>query len=247
VLGKVWACVAAVICGVLIVEKAGGPLPIASKLALASVLTGLTLTLIVLLRARSARRTLGSPERPKDSVRSHGDSPQPTIELLSEAEIGWLRSQTFTDPWRDDHLAPLRKLARSNALPSEAASWNPRLYGDLTEATRAFLAAYEQNTLPDPVIAGSTWRTIGLAGSFQDLIEVDDAHREAIGERLARASARVGGCYDDVKAAGGSSEQTASDQPYPARPSSTQPLWPPRPIAFESATSRSTLRAWFGT
>ena len=31
------------------------------------------------------------------------------------------------------------------------------------------------------------------------------------------------------------------------RPSSTQPLWPPRPIAFESATSSSTSRASFGT
>ena len=33
------------------------------------------------------------------------------------------------------------------------------------------------------------------------------------------------------------------------RPSSTQPLWPPRPIAFESATSSSTVcsRASFGT
>ena len=29
--------------------------------------------------------------------------------------------------------------------------------------------------------------------------------------------------------------------------SSTQPLWPPRPIAFESATSSSTSRASFGT
>ena len=31
------------------------------------------------------------------------------------------------------------------------------------------------------------------------------------------------------------------------RPSRTQALWPPRPIAFESATSTSTLRASFGT
>ena len=31
------------------------------------------------------------------------------------------------------------------------------------------------------------------------------------------------------------------------RPSRTQPLWPPRPIAFESATSSSTSRASFGT
>ena len=32
-----------------------------------------------------------------------------------------------------------------------------------------------------------------------------------------------------------------------ARPSRTQPLWPPRPIAFESATSTCTWRASFGT
>ena len=31
------------------------------------------------------------------------------------------------------------------------------------------------------------------------------------------------------------------------RPSRTQPLWPPRPIAFESATSISASRASFGT
>ena len=33
----------------------------------------------------------------------------------------------------------------------------------------------------------------------------------------------------------------------PARPKRTQPLWPPRPIAFESATSTCTRRASFGT
>ena len=32
-----------------------------------------------------------------------------------------------------------------------------------------------------------------------------------------------------------------------ARPKRTQPLWPPRPIAFESATSTCTRRASFGT
>ena len=32
-----------------------------------------------------------------------------------------------------------------------------------------------------------------------------------------------------------------------ARPSRTQPLWPPSPIAFDRATSRSTFRASFGT
>ena len=31
------------------------------------------------------------------------------------------------------------------------------------------------------------------------------------------------------------------------RPSRTQPLWPPRPIAFESATSTFASRASFGT
>ena len=35
--------------------------------------------------------------------------------------------------------------------------------------------------------------------------------------------------------------------PVYTRPSRTQPLWPPRPIAFESATSSSTSRASFGT
>ena len=34
---------------------------------------------------------------------------------------------------------------------------------------------------------------------------------------------------------------------HEARPSSTQPLWPPRPIAFESATSTCVSRASFGT
>src|SRR3954470_2339514 len=34
---------------------------------------------------------------------------------------------------------------------------------------------------------------------------------------------------------------------HAARPSSTQPLWPPRPIAFESATSTRASRASFGT
>ena len=34
---------------------------------------------------------------------------------------------------------------------------------------------------------------------------------------------------------------------YPARPSRTQALCPPSPIAFESATSTSTRRASFGT
>ena len=31
------------------------------------------------------------------------------------------------------------------------------------------------------------------------------------------------------------------------RPNKTQPLWPPRPIAFESATSTLAWRASFGT
>ena len=31
------------------------------------------------------------------------------------------------------------------------------------------------------------------------------------------------------------------------RPNRTQPLWPPRPIAFDSATSTCTRRASFGT
>ena len=41
-----------------------------------------------------------------------------------------------------------------------------------------------------------------------------------------------------------------SGRPLPAhatRPTRTQPLWPPRPIAFDSATSTCTCRASFGT
>ncbi len=34
---------------------------------------------------------------------------------------------------------------------------------------------------------------------------------------------------------------------YSTRPNRTQPLWPPRPIAFESATSTFAARASFGT
>ena len=37
------------------------------------------------------------------------------------------------------------------------------------------------------------------------------------------------------------------DEAHSTRPSRTQPLWPPRPIAFESATSTFTSRASFGT
>ena len=37
------------------------------------------------------------------------------------------------------------------------------------------------------------------------------------------------------------------DEAHSTRPSRTQPLWPPRPIAFESATSTCTRRASFGT
>ena len=57
---------------------------------------------------------------------------------------------------------------------------------------------------------------------------------EALAERRRRAEfalrPHAGGCGDSV-----------------ARPKRTQPLWPPRPIAFESATSTWTWRASFGT
>src|SRR5205823_14557354 len=42
-------------------------------------------------------------------------------------------------------------------------------------------------------------------------------------------------------------DRLVDDEAHSTLPISTQALWPPRPIAFESATSTSASRASFGT
>ena len=73
------------------------------------------------------------------------------------------------------------------------------------------------------------------------VVAVPNPHFPPDDESLALADAvvrSVGGV--DGRAARGLARQSA-------RPSRTQPLWPPSPIAFESATSTRAARASFGT
>ena len=104
-----------------------------------------------------------------------------------------------------------------------------------------------------------------VAVQMGDDAPVDPAHDIFGGERELdeRVRNRVRGVVDRWCRAGGTQhrvDQEASStdlqqqtgipderQRHPARPSSTQPLWPPRPIAFESATSTTARRASFGT
>ena len=88
------------------------------------------------------------------------------------------------------------------------------------------------------------------ADGLHFIVSPSDEHVDPSVERIVLRNER----FWVVEKAGKAAEVTEAldprDQRAPlrgARPSGTQPLWPPRPIALESATSTCTSRASFGT
>lgn len=101
---------------------------------------------------------------------------------------------------------------------------------------------------PEPARVPEPWPPPDEADRPSPDQEDDEQEREDVVETLRRRRCRSRARLpiETIPTAWPSST-TGGALAYSTRPSRTQPLWPPSPMAFESATSMSASRASFGT
>ena len=133
----------------LITELAGGPLPIANTLVIASVLAGLTITLTALLKKRNAVHEPDVIPASAAAVAAADEIVDQVTMTIGGRPIEWLREERFVDPWRDDHVIPFRELIELVPAPESIVGPNASLIRDLINATRSFHSTYAQTTIRD--------------------------------------------------------------------------------------------------
>jgi hypothetical protein len=171
-LWKLWAAVGAIVCGILLATFPGGSVsPWAKLVMLGALLLGAATTVVVVILSSGTgwRTGLGArlrvdpvPLQREREMQSDREIVDRLGELIRERQIDWLRSESFIGPWRDDHIASLRRLMDFDT--SHSGIFDPELadaVSRFTEATRAFLGIYDASSVPDPIMRDASWRMAG--------------------------------------------------------------------------------------
>jgi len=185
-IGVIWAAFAAAILGVLVAAGTSGHVPSGILLA-ALVVIPLAITLVLRLRrsrrrhgalgpqhlfvarsdrtsrtnsARSSSRPLGAVN-PAERRRGPDWGTVSTICVaLDVRHLDWLRTNDFVTPWLDQRARPVIEIE-----PLVAAAVDQLFEWELQSALQVlqgaiepFVAFYNDNTFPDPLLLGEDWR-----------------------------------------------------------------------------------------
>ena len=184
-IGVIWVAFAAAILGVLVAAGTSGNAP--SGVLLAALVAVPAAVTLVLRRRRTLRgrsttwprqdapgspRYARSPElagtapRPTSLVGSHerlGDADWDVASSICVAidsrQLDWLRTNDFATPWLDGRARPVIELAVLVASVADRQfEWDIRVaLGVLSDAIEPFVAFYNDNTSPDPLLLGEEW------------------------------------------------------------------------------------------
>lgn len=174
-IGVIWAAFAAALLGVLVAAGTSGRVPSGILLA---VLVVSPLAITLALRLRRSRRRHGalapqhsfvarSSSRPRgavDSAERRGVPDWGTVSTICVAldvrHLDWLRTNDFVTPWLDQRARPVVEIEPLVAAAvDQLFDWELQsaLHG-LQSAIEPFVAFYNDNTSPDPLLLGEEWR-----------------------------------------------------------------------------------------
>ena len=210
-LWKVWAAVGAIVCGVAVAALPGGSVsPWAFGIFVVAMLVGIGASAAVIIGSYSRQRQMeralqlrveqAPPPSVRQSVRDR-EIVEPLLGLLHERDVTWLRTETFSGPWRDDRLAGLRELALVDAARS--GIFDPELADEvvrLTEGAKAFLEVHERATVADPVMRDGAWRMVGRVDPTGEVVSTEQMRGE-VETSLREAATATCNAYEELRLA----------------------------------------------
>ena len=169
---------------------------------LTALLVGVAATGVDILSGRRRGWRAGEVAWIEESVRTKQNDrvgARRLFELVGHREIEWLRRETFTSPWRDDRVVPLRALTAFDV--NEDGLVDPHLedaVARLVSAARSFLRVYDSDTITDPIVPDGTWRMIGGSDDAKDPPAPNEEERLASRNRLREAATEICASHADL-------------------------------------------------
>ncbi len=209
-LWKIWAAVGAIVCGIGVAATQGNGIPAQARVILGVALVAAIGATVALrsghrqrrsARSSNADRTLsGAPSRDVGGIDDPDDLIETLSGLISEADIRWLRTETFGAPWRDTRVAPLREVAgtsaRVYAVPDHSLK---EAFARLIAAASSFVDVYDALTVADPIMLDGTWRMIGLPTVNGEPDMSAEAAANAAQTRLRQAANEICASYEAIR------------------------------------------------